>query len=84
MRYEMFRKKVMHRHLYGSETLSKDSNRRTDRSIRSVWLGDTRVTILPGIYKIIDIGTRKTLGHGKAKFPNDSMETTLSLDKNAS
>lgn len=38
--------------------------------------GDTRVTILPGIYKIIDIGTRKTLGHGKAKFPNDSMETT--------
>ncbi len=47
----------------------------TESSGLFAW-GDTRVTVLSGIYKIIDIGTRKVMGHGKAEFPDESMETT--------
>ena len=38
--------------------------------------GDTRVTTLPGIYKIIDIDTRRVVGHGKVDLPGESIETT--------
>ncbi len=38
--------------------------------------GDTRVSALSGIYRIIDIDTRKVLGHGKVPLPGESIDTT--------
>ena len=38
--------------------------------------GDTRVSTLPGIYKVIDIETRKVVGHGKVDLPGESIKTT--------
>lgn len=38
--------------------------------------GETRVSTAPGMYKIIDINTRKVVGHGSSDLPEDRTETT--------
>ncbi len=38
--------------------------------------GETRVSTAPGMYKIIDINTRKVVGHGSSDLPVDRTETT--------
>ncbi len=53
-------------------TLIRDT---VEKSGLFAW-GDTRVSTITGIYKIIDINTRKVVGHGKADLPGESIETT--------
>ncbi len=38
--------------------------------------GETRVSTVSAVYKTIDIKTRKTLGHGEVRLPEEQMETT--------
>lgn len=38
--------------------------------------GETKVSAASGMYKVIDINTRKTVGHGTVDLPEDRIDTT--------